>query len=97
MMSLMGVFLVVFVHRKIARKVSGVEITKVATGYGNKVGNKGGILCRLTVNDSSLVVTCVHLAAGQGKAENRVADMRTIHEKGFQDARRGKAQVSSFI
>ncbi len=62
--QLVGVYLTIWVRRRLLRHVRGVQTTTVATGFGGYLGNKGAAAVRMRVFDTSLSFICSHLAAG---------------------------------
>jgi len=50
------------------------------SGLGNIYGNKGAIVARMVIDDTSLCFINVHLAAGQSQKAARNADLNAIME-----------------
>lgn len=50
------------------------------SGLGNIYGNKGAIVARMVIDDTSLCFINVHLAAGQSQKVARTADLNAIME-----------------
>jgi len=63
----------------------------VPTGYGNKLGNKGGVIIRLNVDSTSIVIMGCHLTAGKNKNQGRIKDIKTIITNAFQDVKVGQS------
>ncbi|KAF5370191.1 hypothetical protein D9757_010622 [Collybiopsis confluens] len=61
--------------------VRDVSINTVKRGMGGRYGNKGGILSRLLIDDSSLCFVNCHLAAGQHALRARNADAAGMLEQ----------------
>lgn len=59
------------------------------TGMGGTFGNKGGVVMRIKIFDTSLCFTCAHLAAGESKVKERIDDFTQIHKKAFQQNKSG--------
>ncbi|KIY62575.1 DNase I-like protein [Cylindrobasidium torrendii FP15055 ss-10] len=78
--SLIGLFQCVFV--KVSERVSlkSLEVNSVKRGIGGRYGNKGAILSRLVIDDTSLCFINCHLAAGQSHVRSRNADVTSILE-----------------
>ncbi|KAL7750722.1 hypothetical protein RI367_004069 [Sorochytrium milnesiophthora] len=77
---MVGLFLLVFVRDEVMPRLSCVEVQEVKTGFGGYHGNKGSILTRLTVDDSSFCFCVAHLAAGQGQVTDRNKNLMTIFD-----------------
>lgn len=78
--SLVGLFSCVFVKKTDRFRVRDVMITSIKRGLGGRYGNKGAIVCRLVVDDSSICFVNCHLAAGQQSIRRRNADVTTFIE-----------------
>jgi hypothetical protein len=59
--------LIVCVRKTLHDAVSAVEVTKEATGLGHVAGNKGGLLIKLSVYDTSICFVACHLAAHEAE------------------------------
>ncbi len=62
--NLVGLGLVVFVEESWTSAIRGVQKDIVKTGMGGAMGNKGAVVIRLKIHDSSVCLTNVHLEAG---------------------------------
>ncbi|GLC60378.1 hypothetical protein PLESTB_001605900 [Pleodorina starrii] len=78
--QLVGVYLSVWVRRRLLPEVRGVQVTTVATGFGGYLGNKGAVAARMRLFDSSLVFVAAHLTAGEAEGDElrRNADVADI-------------------
>ena len=78
--SLVGLFTCVFVKQTEFKHVRELAISTVKTGMGGRYGNKGAIIARLVMEDSSIAFVNAHLAAGQKHVKQRNADVADILE-----------------
>ncbi|SNX85752.1 uncharacterized protein MEPE_04461 [Melanopsichium pennsylvanicum] len=78
--SLVGLLTCVFVKQTEFKNVRELAISTVKTGMGGRYGNKGAVIARLVIQDSSLVFVNSHLAAGQKHVNQRNADVADILE-----------------
>ena len=78
--SLVGLFTCVFVKQTEFKNVRELAISRVKTGMGGRYGNKGAVIARLVVQDSSIAFVNAHLAAGQKHVKQRNADVADILE-----------------
>lgn len=76
--SMVGLFTCIFVKSSIRDRVSNLQSGEVKRGMGGFHGNKGAIVVRFTVDDTSLCFINCHLAAGQGQAHARHEDANII-------------------
>eukprot|EP00985_Skeletonema_marinoi_P024753 scaffold17526_cov168-Skeletonema_marinoi.AAC.1 len=69
---------IVFAHKAITHLISDIRSIAVATGLGDKLGNKGGIAISFTVAESSFCFVNAHLAAHQHATIRRTNEFRRI-------------------
>lgn len=85
--NLVGLFTCVFVRRSVAhptpstKAIRDVSITTIKCGMHGMYGNKGAIVARFTVDDSSFCFLNCHLAAGQSQKVARNMDVAAILEE----------------
>jgi phosphatidylinositol-bisphosphatase len=65
--NLVGIYMVIFAKKGMLKRISQLSVDVVKTGLGGKLGNKGAVVIKMFVDDSSFIFQCVHLAAGQNK------------------------------
>ncbi|KAK8854864.1 hypothetical protein IAR55_003603 [Kwoniella newhampshirensis] len=78
--SLVGLFTCIFVKSSQKDSLRDLDITTVKRGIGGIYGNKGAIVSRMIMDDTSLCFINVHLAAGQSQKNSRNADLAGIME-----------------
>lgn len=83
--NMVGLFTCVFIRDAIMSRVHSVKSSVVKTGLGGLHGNKGGLVVRVLIDDSSLCFVNCHLAAGQSNILQRNADIETILQSQFLD------------
>ncbi|KAF8826258.1 hypothetical protein HHX47_DHR5000077 [Lentinula edodes] len=79
--SMVGLFTCVIVKNTEKAAVKDIAINTVKRGMGGRYGNKGGILSRFLIDDSSLCFVNCHLAAGQHAVRARNADAAGMLEQ----------------
>ncbi|KAK2459401.1 hypothetical protein APHAL10511_008588 [Amanita phalloides] len=79
--SLVGLFSCIFIKTSERFGLRDVAVTTIKRGMGGRYGNKGGIVARLVIGDSSVCMINCHLAAGQNAVRRRNADMAAILEE----------------
>ena len=75
---LVGLFTCIFIKRSLQKRVSNVQVSSVKTGLKGRYGNKGGIVIRFTLDDTSLCFVNCHLAAGQKHVMARNNDVFAV-------------------
>ena len=91
--NLVGVLTLIFAKESISDRITKVEADIVKTGLAGKLGNKGGVVVKLCVDDSSFAFTNVHLESGTNSNNARLMNLIDIHQKAFQEEGVGKRRV----
>ncbi|KAI0759751.1 DNase I-like protein [Trametes elegans] len=78
--KLVGLFSCVFVKNTEKIRLKHSNHTTVKRGMNGRYGNKGAIVCRFVVDDTSVCFINCHLAAGQHHVRQRNADAQGIVE-----------------
>ncbi|GAA5932802.1 uncharacterized protein JCM15063_002209 [Sporobolomyces koalae] len=78
--DMVGLFSCIFVKAREADRLRDVSLITVKTGMGGRYGNKGAILSRFVIDDTSLCFINVHLAAGHSHSRQRNRDLVDILE-----------------
>ncbi|EGO01411.1 hypothetical protein SERLA73DRAFT_103188 [Serpula lacrymans var. lacrymans S7.3] len=79
--SLVGLFTCMFAKNTERISLKDVAIASIKRGMGGRYGNKGGIVARFVIDDSSLCLINCHLAAGQHHVRQRNADVAAMLEE----------------
>ncbi|KAK4185015.1 putative synaptojanin [Podospora australis] len=77
---LVGLFTAIFVKADLLGRITNLNSAEVKRGMGGLHGNKGAIVVRFMVDDTSLCFINCHLAAGQSGANQRHNDIAAILE-----------------
>ncbi|KAH8917200.1 DNase I-like protein [Atractiella rhizophila] len=83
--NLVGLFTCVFVKDTERPGLRDVSLMTVKTGMKGRYGNKGAILSRLVMDDTSMCFVNCHLAAGQNHRRQRNKNLIEILEKAALD------------
>ncbi|KAK4453196.1 type I inositol polyphosphate 5-phosphatase 8 [Podospora aff. communis PSN243] len=75
---LVGLFTCIFVKADLRERITNLSSAEVKRGMGGLHGNKGAIVVRFMVDDTSLCFINCHLAAGQSGANQRHNDIAAI-------------------
>ncbi|KAI0115514.1 Endonuclease/exonuclease/phosphatase [Nemania sp. FL0031] len=76
--TLVGLFTCIFVKSTLRDRIRNLSSADVKRGMGGLHGNKGAIVVRFMVDDTSLCFINCHLAAGQSHANSRHNDIAAI-------------------
>ncbi|KAK4114531.1 DNase I-like protein [Canariomyces notabilis] len=95
---LVGLFTCIFVKADLRERVSNLSSAEVKRGMGGLHGNKGAIVVRFMVDDTSLCFINCHLAAGQTSANQRHNDIAAILEAPLLPPERDPAvRIDSYV
>lgn len=78
--NMVGLFTCIFVKTSERSHIRHVHTSEVKRGMGGLHGNKGALIMRLVLDDSSVCFINCHLAAGQTQTINRNNDIAAILE-----------------
>lgn len=78
--NLVGLFTCVFVKASERSNIRDVCAAEIKLGFSGRVGNKGALVVRFFIDDSSLCFINCHLAAGQTQTVHRNNDAASIME-----------------
>lgn len=78
--SMVGLFTCIFVKSALRTRIKHVHTSEVKRGMGGLHGNKGALVLRMVLDDSSLCFLNCHLAAGQTQTIHRNNDIAAILE-----------------
>ncbi|KAI9760659.1 MAG: hypothetical protein M4579_001523 [Chaenotheca gracillima] len=96
--NLVGLFSCIFVKESLRKSIRQVATSEVKRGMGGLHGNKGALIVRFVLDDSSLCFVNCHLAAGQTQTTNRNNDIAGILETAALPEERDPAQrIDTFI
>jgi endonuclease/exonuclease/phosphatase family protein len=78
--TLVGLFTCVFIKDSVRGRLSCLSSAQIKLGMGGLHGNKGALIVRFLIDDSSLCFLNCHLAAGQRHTTHRNNDVAAIME-----------------
>ncbi|KAI0124250.1 Endonuclease/exonuclease/phosphatase [Xylariales sp. AK1849] len=96
--TLVGLFTCIFVKSTIRDRVRNLSSADVKRGMGGLHGNKGAIVVRFVVDDTSMCFVNCHLAAGQSQANSRHNDIAAIMDSSiFPVERDPSVRINNYI
>ncbi|TLD35630.1 DNase I-like protein [Venturia nashicola] len=95
--NLVGLFTCVFVKSSIRNQIRDVDAAEVKLGMKGRYGNKGALLIRFILDDSSVCFVNCHLAAGQRQTIHRNNDIAGIMESCVLKANQDTAARSEYF
>lgn len=82
-----GLFLMVFVRKELTKKITNVQTTNIKAGFGGILGNKGSLLCRFDLQNTSYLFACCHLNSGHMNNADRVKNLKIMQDFMFAEGR----------
>lgn len=95
--TLIGITLFLFVKNSIRERVQKIGADLIKTGVGGNFGNKGSVVIKFCIDDSSFALINGHLEAGASSNSTRLMNLIDIHERAFQEEGVGKIRVSKCV
>ncbi|KAN0099436.1 putative PI phosphatase group protein-like protein [Hyaloscypha variabilis] len=86
--SLVGLFTCIFVKASLRDRIRNISAAEVKRGMNGLHGNKGALIIRFVLDDTSMCFINCHLAAGQNHTKDRNTDISTILESSILPAER---------
>lgn len=83
--AMVGLLVIAFCKIDIVDRITDVQTTKVKTGLGGNAGNKGAVIARFNIDDTSVIVANCHLESGQNKEKERVQQWKDVITNAFID------------
>ena len=88
--SMVGCFIGLFVKHKLIPRIKDLMTTKIKTGLGGSAGNKGSVVVRFKLDDTSVMFMNCHLMSGKGKGVKRTEEISMILDNIFKNEPRNK-------
>ncbi|KAF7899089.1 uncharacterized protein EAF01_008302 [Botrytis porri] len=96
--NLVGLFTCVFVRSPLLPRIKNINAAEIKRGMGGLHGNKGALILRFMLDDTSMCFINCHLAAGQTQTKDRNTDISTILESQVLPAERDHSvRIDSFV
>ncbi len=95
--NLVGLFTCVFVKESEQRNIRDVSAAEIKLGFSGRVGNKGALIVRFFIDDSSICLINCHLAAGQSHTTHRNNDAAAIMESAELPKNRSPTECANFF
>ncbi|KAH8731924.1 Endonuclease/exonuclease/phosphatase [Phaeosphaeriaceae sp. PMI808] len=95
--NLVGLFTCVFVKASERSNIRDICAAEIKLGFSGRVGNKGALIVRFFIDDSSLCFINCHLAAGQTQTVHRNNDAASIMEQAPLPKNRSSSDCGNFF
>jgi synaptojanin len=94
--SLVGVLLLIYCKNSVCPHMYNIETDALRLGFGGKMGNKGAVVGRFTLEDTNLCIISCHLASGTSQSELRKSQIRDIQADIFVKEKTDRRQMQIF-
>ena len=81
--DLVGLYILIYVRASSIKYIKNFDYQIIKTGLKGTLGNKGSLLLRFNLNDSSIAIACSHLSSGQEKNEERKSEIINVLNTSF--------------
>lgn len=81
--AMVGLFIGIFVKKRMLGRIRDLKTTKIKTGAGGNAGNKGAVIVRFKVDDTSAMFMNCHLMCGKKKGSKRTDELNFIFDSAF--------------
>ncbi|CAI2365856.1 unnamed protein product [Moneuplotes crassus] len=78
--SMCGQLILGYCKSSIKWKISKIAMTKIKQGFGGKTGNKGAVVIRFNLDNTSMIVANAHLESGKKHLAERLFQFKDIKE-----------------
>ncbi|CAO2647214.1 Nn.00g081360.m01.CDS01 [Neocucurbitaria sp. VM-36] len=95
--NLVGLFTCVFIKASERGNIRDINAAEIKLGFSGRVGNKGALVVRFFIDDSSLCFINCHLAAGQTQTVHRNNDAASIMENAPLPKNRSPSDCANFF
>jgi hypothetical protein len=82
-LDLVGLYTIVYVKTSYIKYVTKFDYQIIKTGFKGTLGNKGSLLFRFNIHDSTIAMACNHLSSGQDYQENRKSEIINVLKTEF--------------
>ena len=70
-LDLVGLYILIFAKSSCIEIIKNFDYQIIKTGLKGTLGNKGSLLLRFNINNTTVALACSHLSSGQEKTEER--------------------------
>jgi hypothetical protein len=90
--SMVGCFISLFVKNRLFKqeRFKDLSTTKTKTGLGGSSGNKGAVIVRFKLDDTTIALVNCHLMCGKNKGSKRTDEINFIFDNAFKSEPVGK-------
>ena len=83
--NMVGCLINLYVKNKYQGRIKDVKTTKIKTGLGGSSGNKGSVIVRFKLDDTSVMFMNCHLMSGKNKGMKRTDEINFIFDNAFKN------------
>lgn len=93
--SMVGCFIGLLVKHRLLKteRLKDLSTTKIKTGLGGSSGNKGAVIVRFKLDDTTIALVNCHLMSGKNKGSKRTDEVNFIFDNAFKNEPMGKVRM----
>lgn len=88
--SMVGCLIGLLVKNRLFKRLKDLHATKIKTGLGGSSGNKGAVIVRFKLDDTTIALINCHLMSGKNKGSKRTDEINFIFDNAFKNEPPGK-------
>ena len=92
--SMVGCFIGLFVKQKLLGRIKELQTALIKTGLKGSAGNKGAVIVRFKLDDTSILLMNCHLMSGKNKGSKRTEELNFIFENAFKTESKIRVNIS---
>lgn len=94
---MVGCFIGLFVKNRLIKtnRFKDIYATKIKTGLGGSSGNKGAVIVRFKLDDTTVALVNCHLMCGKNKGSKRTDEINFIFDNAFKNEPKGKVKLTT--
>ena len=93
--AMVGCFIGLLVKNRLFKteRLKDLYATKIKTGLGGSSGNKGAVIVRFKLDDTTIALVNCHLMSGKNKGSKRTDEVNFIFDNAFKNEPMGKVRM----
>lgn len=90
---MVGCYIGLFVKQKFLSRITDLKTTKIKTGIYGSSGNKGAVIIRFNLDDTSVLLMNCHLMSGKNKGNMRTDELNFIIDNAFKTEGKNRVRL----
>ncbi len=83
--GMVGLYICLIIKSTLIGRISDLHLSKIKTGIWGSSGNKGAVIMRFNLDDTSMILMNCHLMSGKNKSRQRTEEINFIFDNMFKE------------